>query len=89
MDIAEYNPISNCLKNITFSVITIASNITIKLPVEQISVLGRVTQGLRLISLRENQFVATISVVDKVAEEIEEEKVESDNIQTNQSREND
>ena len=63
--------------------------ITIKLPVEQISVLGRVTQGLRLISLRENQFVATISVVDKVAEEIEEEKVESDNIQTNQSREND
>ena len=39
--------------------------ITIKLPVDQISVLGRVTQGLRLISLKENQSVATVSVVDK------------------------
>ena len=45
------------------------AGITIKLPVEQISVLSRVTQGLRLISLRENQFVSTISVVDKVIDE--------------------
>ena len=42
------------------------AGITIKLPVDQISLLGRVTQGLRLISLREGQFVATISVVDKI-----------------------
>ena len=41
------------------------AGITIKLPVEQISILGRVTQGLRLISLRDNQTVATISIVDK------------------------
>jgi len=40
--------------------------ITIKLPVEQISLLGRVTQGLRLISLKDNQSVATISIVDKI-----------------------
>lgn len=47
--------------------VVIMSNtgITIKLPVEQISILGRVTQGLRLINLRDNQYVATISVVDK------------------------
>ena len=40
--------------------------ITIKLPVNQISLLGRVTQGLRLISLKGNQKVATVSVVDKI-----------------------
>jgi len=49
------------------------AGITIKLPIEQISVLGRVTQGLRLISLRDNQFVATISVVDKISEENSQE----------------
>lgn len=46
--------------------------ITIKLPVDQISLLGRVTQGLRLISLKDNQSVATISVVDKKEEESEQ-----------------
>jgi len=44
------------------------AGITIKLPIEQISLLGRVTQGLRLISLRENQLVSTISIVDKTEE---------------------
>jgi len=41
------------------------TGITIKLPVDQISLLGRVTQGLRLINLKEAQKVATVSVVDK------------------------
>ena len=50
-------------------VIMTNAGITIKLPVDQISILGRVTQGLRLISLRDNQLVATISVVDKNEEE--------------------
>ena len=45
------------------------AGITIKLPIEQISLLGRVTQGLRLISLRNNQKIATISIVDKTEEE--------------------
>jgi len=48
------------------------AGITIKLPIEQISTLGRVTQGLRLISLRENQVVSTISVVDKTDDTKEE-----------------
>ena len=57
------------------------AGITIKLPVEQISLLGRVTQGLRLISLRENQLVATVSVVNKV---IDEETNSKNNIETAQ-----
>ena len=48
------------------------TGITIKLPVDQISLLGRVTQGLKLISLRDNQTVATISVVDKIEADSEE-----------------
>ena len=47
------------------------SGITIKLPVDQISILGRVTQGLRLINLKDNQIVATVSIVEKI-ENIEE-----------------
>ena len=42
------------------------AGVTIKLPIDQISLLGRITQGLKLISLRENQTVSTISVVDKI-----------------------
>ena len=45
------------------------SGMTMRMPLDQISVLGRVTQGLRLINLRENQKVSTISLVDKVEEE--------------------
>ena len=46
--------------------------ITIKLPVDQISILGRVTQGLRLITLKDNQSVATVSVVEKIEDSPEE-----------------
>jgi len=52
------------------------AGITIKLPIEQISTLGRVTQGLRLISLRENQIVSTISIVDKTDDESSKEEQE-------------
>lgn len=48
------------------------SGMLIRLPIESISQLGRVTQGVKLINLKEEQKVSTISVVDKV-EEIEEE----------------
>ncbi|MBQ6840867.1 MAG: DNA gyrase subunit A [Bacilli bacterium] len=49
------------------------SGMTMRMPIEQISVLGRVTQGVRLINLKDNQKVAAISIVDK--EEIVEEEV--------------
>ena len=52
------------------------SGMIIRLPLEQISQLSRVTQGVRLINLKENQFVSTISIVDK-EEEIAETDVEN------------
>ncbi len=44
---------------------------TMRMSLEQINTLGRVTQGVRLINLKENQFVTTISLVDKQPEEPE------------------
>ena len=46
-----------------------------RMPLDQISLLGRVTQGLRLINLKDNQKVSTISLVEKeeVSESTEEE----------------
>ena len=53
------------------------SGMLIRLPIEQISQLGRVTQGVKLINLRENQFVSTVSVVSKDEEvTTDEESVE-------------
>ena len=51
------------------------SGIIIRLPINQVSVLGRVTQGVRLINLKDNQVVATVSTVVK-EEESDEEEVE-------------
>ena len=45
-------------------VIITDSGILIRLPLDQISTLGRVTQGVRLINLKDNQKVSTISIVD-------------------------
>ena len=53
-------------------VIMTNSGMTMRMPLDQISVLGRVTQGLRLINLKDNQKVSTISLVDKEEETIEE-----------------
>ena len=47
------------------------SGIVIKIPLEQVSKMSRVTQGVRLISLKDNQKVSTISI-SKKEEEIEE-----------------
>ncbi len=49
------------------------SGIIIRLPINQVSVLGRVTQGVRLINLKDNQVVATVSTVVKEQESDEEE----------------
>lgn len=45
----------------------------IRLPLSQVSVLGRVTQGVRLINLKGDQVVSTISLVDH-----EEQNIEND-----------
>ncbi len=44
------------------------SGMIIRLSLDQISQLGRVTQGVRLINLKDNQYVSTISIVDKEEE---------------------
>jgi len=49
-------------------VIMTNSGMTMRMPLEQISLLGRVTQGLRLINLKDNQKVSTISLVDEEEE---------------------
>ena len=65
-------------------VIMTDSGMTMRMPVDQISVLGRVTQGLRLIHLRDNQKVSAISLVDK---EIESEDNNEDTIEVNNNTE--
>ena len=65
-------------------VIMTDSGMTMRMPVDQISVLGRVTQGLRLIHLRDNQKVSAISLVDK---EIESEDNSEDTTEFNNNTE--
>jgi DNA gyrase subunit A len=48
------------------------SGMTIKMPLSQVSTLGRATQGLRLINLKEDQYIASVSIVEHVSEETEE-----------------
>ena len=52
-------------------VIMTDSGMTMRMPIDQISLLGRVTQGIRLINLKDNQKVSTISLVDKNDEDID------------------
>ena len=59
--------------------------IIIRLAVDKISEMSRVTQGVRLINLREGQKVSSISIVD--TEELEE-LTNDDSAQLNESSEN-
>ena len=54
------------------------NGIIIRLPLNQVSVLKRATQGVRLINLKEDQSVATIAVVEKEEENTEEDNVSSE-----------
>ena len=56
------------------------TGITIRINASQISSLGRNTQGVRLINLKDEQKVSTVAVLDK-EEEIEEELLEEENNQ--------
>lgn len=53
---------------------------TMRMSLEQINTLGRVTQGVRLINLKDNQYVSTISLVDKQEEGSEEQESEEDTV---------
>ena len=56
------------------------TGITIRINASQISSLGRNTQGVRLINLKDDQKVSTVAVLDK-EEEIEEELSAEENNQ--------
>ena len=49
------------------------SGMIIRLPIEQISQLGRVTQGVRLINLKDSQLVSTISIVEHQTDDVNKE----------------
>ena len=66
-------------------VIITDAGMVMRMPLDQISVLGRVTQGVRLINLKDDHTVATISLVDKEKEEeaVEEGTVENSEVINN------
>ena len=61
-------------------IIVTDSGVIIKLPMDQVSTLKRATQGVRLINLKDDQSVSTVTIVDKEEEdEISETENNSDN----------
>ena len=70
------------------AIIMTDSGMTMRMSLDQISILGRTTQGVRLINLKNNQKVATVSLVDKNEENEEtDENVESISEITNETKE--
>ncbi len=67
----------NCVDtNREQDIIIVSDNgIVMRMPLEQVSTLKRATQGVRLIHLKDNQKVATVTIVDK--EKNEEEVVDN------------
>ena len=57
-------------------VIVTNTGMIIRVPLDQINTLSRVTQGVKLINLKDNQTVSTISLVDKYEEKTEEDGVD-------------
>lgn len=55
------------------AIIMTDSGMTMRMSLDQVSVLGRATQGVRLINLKNDQKVATVSLVDKDNNEENEE----------------
>ena len=53
------------------------SGIIIRLPLEQVSNTGRVTQGVKLINLKNDQKVSTVAVVDKSESDTEDNTSET------------
>ena len=67
------------------AIIMTDSGMTMRMSLDQVSVLGRATQGVRLINLKDNQKVATVSLVDKNEDTIEELSTNDNNNADQQS----
>lgn len=61
------------------------SGVAIRLEVEKMRVMGRATQGVRLITLKSNDYIAAVAKVNKDDEEEESELIESEENTTNES----
>ena len=68
------------------AIIMTDSGMTMRMSLDQVSILGRATQGVRLINLKNDQHVATVSLVDKhnendinESDDIPEAKIEESN----------
>ena len=59
---------SDCGKDI---MIVTNEGIIIRIDASQISTMSRVTQGVKLINLKDNQFVSSVAVIDKLEESVE------------------
>ena len=61
-----------CVEGNEDLIIITDSGITVRISIEQVSSLGRNTQGVRLIKLKDNQRVSTVTTIIKSEEETEE-----------------
>ena len=68
----------NLVKENSDLMIITDSGMLMRMPLDQISTMGRVTQGVRLINLKENQKVATTSIVPNQEENVTRETTEEE-----------
>ena len=76
MNVTEKNGNLVCLAGVTEDddlIITTDRGVVIRMHCDTISQTKRATQGVKLISIRDNQAISTIAVVEKEDEELEEE----------------
>ena len=68
------------LKNLDKDIMIITNEgIIIRIDVEQISMLSRVTQGVRLIMLKDDQYVSSVALIDKTVENENDEDIRNGN----------
>ena len=68
------------LKNLDKDIMIITNEgIIIRIDVEQISMLSRVTQGVRLIMLKDDQYVSSVALIDKTVENENDEDIKNGN----------
>jgi len=73
----------NVIDGLDLLIIT-ESGMIIRLPIEQVSQLGRVTQGVKLINLKDDQYVSTISLTMREEENEENDDINSENEPTSE-----
>ena len=89
LNITEKNGTIVAFKTVTSDkdlMIITDQGIVIRISLDNISRMSRVTQGVRLMNLRDGQKVATVSVVDKVLED-ESPVIDSENLNSSEEKE--